>query len=211
MLHCDNCTAAIGRIYRTTARHLDEARDRFTLLQDKITSYQLGTGTLEAPPQPMTAVETRVTHLEDQTVKMMGMILLLNEKLEPDGGAAAAADAGPGSGGEGTGRAAARVLAHASIANGGVASDFDGYDDGASGSGAGDGGSNFDGLDDDAVLGAGSDEEGGGAGGRSYGRALSSRRHPAVGGARRDSLDGGSVSAASASKRPRRSSSRRRR
>lgn len=42
-LEC-HCGVQIGRVYKTTARHLDAIRDLFTFNLDCISSYQLGTG-----------------------------------------------------------------------------------------------------------------------------------------------------------------------
>lgn len=60
----------MGRVYRTTARHLDDARDAFSFNEDAISTYQLGTGPIAAPPQPMTALEERVAYTEEQIVKV---------------------------------------------------------------------------------------------------------------------------------------------
>lgn len=41
-LQCQSCRTTIGKYYFTTPRILDEARERFTLFIDSISSYQLG-------------------------------------------------------------------------------------------------------------------------------------------------------------------------
>ena len=43
-LHCGQCHAEVGAIYRTTIASLDAMRDMFTFFSANVSSYQLGTG-----------------------------------------------------------------------------------------------------------------------------------------------------------------------
>eukprot|EP00696_Hemimastix_kukwesjijk_P011420 gnl/Hemi2/24337_TR8181_c0_g1_i1.p1 gnl/Hemi2/24337_TR8181_c0_g1~~gnl/Hemi2/24337_TR8181_c0_g1_i1.p1 ORF type:complete len:271 (-),score=72.77 gnl/Hemi2/24337_TR8181_c0_g1_i1:580-1392(-) len=39
---CTHCNNTLGKVYKTTARHMDGVRDLFSLHQDSISSYELG-------------------------------------------------------------------------------------------------------------------------------------------------------------------------
>eukprot|EP01135_Chromosphaera_perkinsii_P011840 Nk52_evm31s2506 gene=Nk52_evmTU31s2506 len=85
-IKCATCGKLLGRVYRTTARDLDDIRDAYTFDLNAISSYQLGVeiegqkGDL-VKPETLLSLPTAAV-LQEGMIKVQNMILLLNERLE---------------------------------------------------------------------------------------------------------------------------------
>lgn len=67
-LFCEGCNALLGKVYLTTAPHMDAARNLFTLSTDALESYELGSydHTCELPPGLMAAAAAAATAAEGE-------------------------------------------------------------------------------------------------------------------------------------------------
>eukprot|EP00056_Hartaetosiga_gracilis_P003798 m.67588 g.67588 ORF g.67588 m.67588 type:complete len:213 (-) comp11581_c0_seq5:110-748(-) len=75
------CDAVIGRVYKTTARHLDHIRDLLTFDRDALTSYQLGSGGRHVEENDeIRFIDTRV--LREDIGKIQMMIIGHSERLD---------------------------------------------------------------------------------------------------------------------------------
>eukprot|EP00045_Choanoeca_perplexa_P002940 m.27821 g.27821 ORF g.27821 m.27821 type:complete len:186 (+) comp11779_c0_seq2:153-710(+) len=74
------CGQALGRMYRTTARSLDQLRDLYTFDLERLSSYQLGTGTQASPDEQLTQVQAAT--IMEELEKLQHMILVHQERLD---------------------------------------------------------------------------------------------------------------------------------
>eukprot|EP00053_Salpingoeca_punica_P016844 m.160644 g.160644 ORF g.160644 m.160644 type:complete len:204 (-) comp17055_c1_seq1:482-1093(-) len=75
------CSAVLGRVYKTTGRHLDPIRDLLTFDLDAISSYKLGSSDTAAPVEDVLDIPT-ARGLQDQMLKVQNVILVMNERLQ---------------------------------------------------------------------------------------------------------------------------------
>eukprot|EP01102_Stenamoeba_stenopodia_P004050 TRINITY_DN14203_c0_g1_i1.p1 TRINITY_DN14203_c0_g1~~TRINITY_DN14203_c0_g1_i1.p1 ORF type:complete len:332 (-),score=86.42 TRINITY_DN14203_c0_g1_i1:173-1168(-) len=79
------CKAPLGRLYKTTARHLDHIREMFTFDVDAIKSYKLGScpsiSEYGSTPSAVIPSAQHMQQMEEKLVKMQHLLLLFNEKM----------------------------------------------------------------------------------------------------------------------------------
>lgn len=79
-LLCLSCQASLGKVYLTTARHLDSIRDLFTLDTKSITSYQVG-GLLNPDHKRTLPSSNADSYCHEDMIKVQNIVLLLDERL----------------------------------------------------------------------------------------------------------------------------------